>query len=376
MHIKFPLGRRLMAFVGALALGLFMIVPTTAFAQSSTAQSAAAPQGSYQQTNLVADQMGVAPVTDPNLANPWGLAASTTGPWWTSDNNSGLSTLYNGQGQVQALVVTVPPPAGSPAGTIATPTGIVFNSTTGFMVSENGVSGAAAFIFSSEDGTISGWSPAVDRTHAILTVDRSKVGAGAVYKGLAIGTTSAGTFIYATNFRFGTVEMFDSSFHLVKSFRDPFIPRHFAPFGIQNIGGDLFVTFALQDAPRHDDIAGRGLGFVDVFDTNGHLLRRFASFGSLNAPWGLALAPANFGAFSNDLLVGNFGNGRINVFDPKTGRHLGELRTSTGAPIWIDGLWALEFGNGATAGATNDLFFTAGPQNQTHGLFGKIDSVS
>jgi uncharacterized protein (TIGR03118 family) len=375
MYVKFLFGRRFKAFVGAFALSLFLIMPTTAFAQSGTAQPAHVVQGSYQQTNLVADQTGVAPATDPHLINPWGLAASATGPWWTSDNNSGFSTLYNGQGQIISLVVTVPPPGGSAAGTISAPTGIVFNSTTGFVVSKNGVSGAAAFIFSTEDGTISGWNPTVDRTHAILTVDRSKVGPGAVYKGLAIGSTSAGTFIYATNFRFGIVEVFDSNFYLVRFFTDPFLPRGFAPFGIQNIGGNLYVTFARQSADRHDSVAGRGLGFVDVFNTSGRLLRRLHSGGDLNAPWGLALAPANFGAFSNDLLVGNFGDGHTNVFDPKTGRDLGQLRTKSGAPIVIDGLWALEFGNGASAGAANSLFFTAGPQAETHGLFGKIDSV-
>lgn len=375
MYIKILFGRRFKAFVGTLALSLFLLVPTTAFAQSSTAQPAHVV-GTYQQTNLVADQTGVAPATDPHLINPWGLAASATGPWWASDNNSGFSTLYNGQGQIISLVVTVPSPTGSAAGTIASPTGIVSNSTTGFVVSENGVSGAAAFIFSTEDGTISGWNPTVDRTHAVLTVDRSKVGPGAVYKGLALATTSAGTFIYATNFRFGIVEVFDSNFHLVHFFTDPFIPRGFAPFGIQNIGGNLYVTFARQSADRHDSVAGRGLGFVDVFTTSGRLLRRLHSGGDLNAPWGLALAPANFGAFSNDLLVGNFGNGHINVFDPKTGRDLGQPRTKSGAPIVIDGLWALEFGNGGNAGATTDLFFTAGPQAESHGLFGKIDSVS
>ena len=348
------------------------------------AQSRSGSQGLYQQTKLVSDLASEkAAVTDPNLVNSWGLAASATGPWWIADNNSGLSTLYNGQGQIVPLVVTIPPPAGSPAGTIANPTGIVFNSTTNFTVSKNGVSGTSAFIFDGEEGTISGWSPAVDRTHAVLAVDRSTVGAGAVYKGLAIATDTIGTFIYATNFRFGTVEMFDGSFHLVRSFTDPFLAHDcplpgqcYAPFGIQNIGNQLYVTFALQDKAKHDDVAGFGHGFVDVFSTQGKLLRRLISRGFLDSPWGVALAPANFGKFSNDLLVGNFGDGFINAYNPQTGRFLGPLRSSNGHPIVIDGLWALEFGNGGTAGATNQLFFTSGPDQQAHGLFGTIQSLS
>ncbi len=233
------------------------------------------------------------------------------------------------------------------------------------------------FIFDTEDGTISGWNPNfTDRSHAVLAVDRSNVGKGAVYKGLAIGSNSSGTFIFATNFRFGTVEMFDSSFKLVRSFTDHLLPQSYAPFGIQNIGGNLYVTFAKQNAAKHDDVAGPGHGFVDVFDTNGNLLRRLIAHGSLNSPWGLALAPANFGQFSNDLLVGNFGDGHINVFDPNTGAALGSLQIGGVIPIQIDGLWSLQFGNDAAAGPSNELFFTAGIDGEAHGLFGDIQSVS
>jgi uncharacterized protein (TIGR03118 family) len=250
-------------------------------------------------------------------------------------------------------------------------------------VTEGGKSGSSFFIFATEDGTISGWSPGVDPTHAVLAVDRSGVGAGAVYKGLAIGSNSSGTFIYATNFRFGTVEMFDANFKLVLSFTDPKLANTcplpgqcYAPFGIQNIGGNLYVTYALQDAAHHDDVSGPAHGFVDVFDTNGNLIQRLVSHGRLNSPWGLALAPANFGRFSNDLLVGNFGDGRINAIDPNNGAFLGQLSEQPGNPITIDDLWGLAFGNGASAGGTNELFFTAGINHEADGLFGKITSVS
>jgi uncharacterized protein (TIGR03118 family) len=294
-----------------------------------------------------------------------------------ADNGTGVSTLYDGNGTPfpvgSPLVVTIPAPAGV---TTAAPTGVVFNATTGFVVSKGSTSGASRFIFSTEDGTIAGWNPAVDPTHAILAVDRSAVGAGAVYKGLAIASNEDGTFIYATNFRFGKIEMFDANFHLVRSFTDPHLPKGYAPFGIQSIGSNLYVTFALQNAAKHDDVAGQGHGFVDVFSTSGHLMRRLISHGQLNSPWGLALAPASFGRFSKDLLVGNFGNGRINAYDPKTGERVGQLKSQAGDPIVIDGLWALEFGNDATAGPSNVLFFTAGIDGEMHGLFGKIQSES
>jgi len=350
-----------------------MLVPVAANAQGNN--------GFYQQTNLVSDLSNVgAQFQDSNLVNPWGLSHSPTSPWWVSDNGKGVSTLYNGDGTARSLVVTIPPPTGSPAGTTAAPTGNVFNGTSGFVVTKGSHSGPSFFIFATEDGTVSGWNPAVDPTHAILAVDRSTVEAGAVYKGLAIN--DSGTFIYATNFRFGTVEMFDSSFKLVGSFTDlvlantcPLPNQCYAPFGIRSIGGNLYVTFALQDAAHHDDVAGPAHGFIDVFDINGNLIRRLISHGRLNSPWGLALAPADFGRFSNALLVGNFGNGRINAYDLATGEFLGQLRDQTNTPITIDGLWALGFGNDANAGKHNELFFTAGINDEADGLFGKITFV-
>src|SRR2546421_10390958 len=375
----FPARPRLLAVV--MTIALLMLVPVAANAQGNTAN------GFYQQTNLVSDLPNIAAHQDPNLLNPWGLSHSSTSPWWVSDNGAGVSTLYNGDGTARPLVVSIPPPANSPAGTTAAPTGNVFNGTSGFVVATAPGAGASLFIFATEDGSISGWNPQADPAHAILAVDRSTVSqggfVGAVYKGLAIASNASGTFIYATNFRLGTVEMFDSTFHLVLSFTDsklantcPLQNQCYAPFGIQNIGGNLYVTYALQDAAHHDDVSGPAHGFVDIFDTNGNLIQRLVSHGRLNSPWGLALAPADFGRFSNDLLVGNFGDGRINAIDPKNGAFLGQLSEQPGNPITIDDLWGLAFGNGAVAGGTNELFFTAGINDEADGLFGKITSVS
>jgi uncharacterized protein (TIGR03118 family) len=331
--------------------------------------------GSYVQTNLVSDLSSLVSPPDPNLKNPWGLVAGPMGPFWISDNGTGLASVYNGSGVQQIPAVTIPPPRNSPAGTTAAPTGVVFNGGGGFNVSNGTTSGSSVFIFATEDGTISGWSPGVDFSHAILAVDNSDGGTGAVYKGLAIGSNTSGTFIYATNFRSGHIDVFGSNFApatLMGSFSDPTIPKGYAPFGIQNIGGNLFVTYAMQNSTRHDDVAGRAHGFIDVFDTNGNLLMRFHDHFPLDSPWGLAMAPSNFGPFSNELLVGNFGNGAINVFDPANGDFLGPLNNGPNSPIVIDGLWALQFGNGQAAGPTDTLFFTAGINGEMDGLFGSL----
>jgi uncharacterized protein (TIGR03118 family) len=367
-------------------------------ANASSGSSANSGEGFYVQTNLVSDLPNIAKYQDKNLVNSWGLVHSPTSPWWVADNGTGVSTLYNGNGTpfpvASPLVVTIPPPAGSPAGTTAAPTGIVFNSVNvtnpdDFVVSAGGKSGPSIFMFATEDGTISGWNPTVDQHHAILKVDRSKVSkgqfTGAVYKGLATGRADGKDFIYATNFRFGSVEQFDAKFHLVRSFTDPELNEQchlsdsnnqcFAPFGIRNIGGRLYVTFALQKVGKHDDQAGSGNGYVDVFNTEGKLLHRFASKGTLNSPWGLTLTPKDFGPFSNDLLVGNFGDGHINVFNPKTGALLGQLPDQAGDPISINGLWGIDFGNGANAGELDELFFASGLNDEANGLFGKIQFV-
>lgn len=326
----------------------------------------------YTRVNLVSDIDGVARFTDPHLVNPWGLAFSATSPFWIADNNGNVSTLYNGRGQAfpvgSPLVVNIPAP-GAPTG--GTPTGLVFNGTGEFSITANGKSGSAIFLFSSEDGTILGWTPAVDVANAVIAVPSAN---GAVYKGLAIASTSKGNFIYATNFNSGSVEVYDKDFKLVKTFTDPNVDANFAPFGIQNINGNLFVTFAKQKLPdKHDDDAGPGNGFVDVFDSDGNMIRRFASHGPLNSPWGLALAPEGFGKFSGHLLVGNFGDGRINAFDLHSGDFDSPLIDPQGNALAINGLWSLQFGaGGANNGKRNHLFFTAGIADESHGLFGFI----
>jgi uncharacterized protein (TIGR03118 family) len=334
----------------------------------------------YAQTNLVSDQAGVAPVTDANLVNAWGLARSATSPWWVADNHTGVSTLYNGAGQPfpspTPLVVTIPPPPNSPLGAVSAPTGLIFNATAGFVVGTGTASGPAVFIFDTEDGTISGWSPMANPTEAILVVDDSD--SGAIYKGLASGSNAGGNFIYTTDFHNGSVDAYDSTFaevELAGDFSDPSIPSGFAPFGIHNLNNSLYVTYAKQDENKEDDVAGPGNGYVNVFDTNGHRLSRFASQGTLNSPWGVVLAPLNFGPFSGAVLIGNFGDGRINAFSA-SGAFLGQLATLSDTPITISGLWALGFGNGANAGSTTTLFFTAGPNDEEHGLFGMITAVT
>lgn len=349
----------------------------------TSAGGSAIAQRSYIQTNLVSDIPGLAAQTDPNLRNPWGTATAPNLPIWVSDNAAGATTLYDGAGNSATTlggqhVVAIPAPPSAGPGAVGTPDGAVFNSTAGFAVSNGETSGASKFIFATEDGTIVGWNPNVDPTHAITAVDRSTAtdqsgDVGAVYKGLALVTTPAGSsFLYATNFRFGTVEVFDSSFNLVNTFTDPTIPAGFAPFGIHNIGGKLFVTYAKQDAAKHDDDAGPGNGFVDVFAPNGDLLQRFASQGRLDSPWAVTLAPSSFGVAGGDILVGNFGDGRINEFNAASGKFLGQLRSSSGGPLTIPDLWGLRFPTGSLNAVPNALYFTAGINHEADGLFGDI----
>ena len=323
-------------------------------------------------TNLDSNIEGRAAVTDPNLQNAWGIAFAPGSPFWVNDNHAGLSTLYAGDGSIAPLVVTIPAPPSSPAGTISAPTGMVWNPTTAFLVP--GSTLPAIFIFDGEDGTISAWNPGVSSATAVIAVDNSA--ATAIYKGLAFGTNAAGNHLYATNFHAGTIEVYDSQYKpatTAGNFADSRLPAGYAPFGIQNIDGDLWVTFAKQDADKGDDVGGPGHGFVDVFDTDGHLLKRFAQHGVLNSPWGLARAPYGFGQFSGDILVGNFKNGRINAFDAQ-GNFEGELRQPDGQTMVIDGLWALAFGGGAKS-SPEQLFFTAGPDDESNGLFGVINAV-
>jgi uncharacterized protein (TIGR03118 family) len=328
--------------------------------------------GIFHQTNIVSSVPGVAITTDHNLINPWGLSLSPTGQFRVSDNGLGLSTVYDVRGNPHRTTVEIPLPAGSTSD-FAAPTGNVRNTTTDFVISEDGLSAPAENIFATEDGTITAWNSHVDQHHALIVADNSAN--GAVYKALTLGSNSQGNFIYATNFFNGSVDVFDSHFQQVKlsgSFIDPDIPDGFAPFGIRNIYGTVFVTYALQNDERHDDVAGPGNGFIDAFDTDGHFIQRFASQGALNSPHGLTLAPADFGRFSNALLVGNFGDGRINAFDSNTGVRLGEISDANNQPITNVGIWGITFGNGAGGTRTDTLYFAAGINDEKDGLFGAI----
>jgi len=339
------------AIVGALAAG-----PASARTQDDV----------YSVHDLVSDTATTAPTTDSNLVNGWGLSAGPTTPWWTSNNGTNTTTLYNGSGAKQALTVAV---AGAPTGT-------VYNgNASDFVVSQSGKTGSARFLFSTEAGTILGWSPGVNATTALAGVDHSSQ--GAVYKGL----TTMNDRLYATDFHNGRVDVFDASFNpvpLTAAFQDAKVPKGFAPFGIQALGGNIFVTYAKQDSAKKDDVAGGGAGYVDEFTPDGALVARVAVGGRKNAPpnapWGLALAPATFGGFSGDLLVGNFGNGRISAYTTVGGKwvYKGQLREGDGTLVTLEGLWAIAFGNGAAAGPANTLYFLSGPSDESHGLLGSI----
>jgi uncharacterized protein (TIGR03118 family) len=347
--------RRVLTMAAAVgALLVLASLPTGATAASDNV---------YSVTKLVSDVSGQAANTDSNLVNAWGLTSTAGSPWWVSDNQTNFSTVYLANGTTARTPVTVS----------SAPTGAVSNSSANFVISNGTDSAPATFIFSTENGQILAWAGATvsDDTAAqeVATPD-------AVYKGLAI----AGDRLYATDFHHGRVDVFDGSFQPVNTpgaFVDPGIPAGYAPFGIQNVNGTIVVTYAKQDADQHDDVAGQGHGFVDMFSTTGTFLRRVATHGQLNSPWGIAMAPANFGRFSNDLLIGNFGDGQISAFEPQVDGSfelVGQLRTSDHKVLTIDGLWALQFGKGVLAknGPTTTLFFTAGPDGESHGLFGTI----
>ncbi|SAL81573.1 hypothetical protein AWB67_05878 [Caballeronia terrestris] len=359
----------------------------------------AADDDAYVVAPLVSNSAGAAPKVDGVLRNAWGIAFSpAASPFWVNDNGTGCSTLYDGEGAKVALQVSIPLPGNvipasachpvssnnPPHPTPAAPTGIVWNPSAAFLVP--GTKLPAAFIFATEDGTISAWAGGLNPpNNAVLAVDNSSspsAASGAVYKGLVFGVNAKGGFLFATNFRSGRIDVFGPSgtnglFMRVTTdggFTDPHIPAGYAPFGIANIDGDLFVTYAQQDDQKHDDVAGNGHGFVDVFDTDGHLLRRFASRGSLDSPWGIARASFAFGRFSGKILIGNFGNGRINVFDDD-GKLLDLLEDAYGNPLAIDGLWALTLGGGHNSNS-DTLYFSAGPNKETNGLFGTIIPLS
>jgi uncharacterized protein (TIGR03118 family) len=314
----------------------------------------------YSWTNFQSDIAGVAQHVDPNLVNPWGMAASPSGTIWVSDNGTGVSTLYHQDGTAASLVVTIPTAARN-RGT-GNPTGVVFNNTPFFQVTKNGNSAPAFFIFVGEDGSISGWNPTLDQTNAIIAVDNgTNRGVNhAVYKSATLAVANGHNFLYASNFHTGKVETYDENFHQVNpgGFSDTTLPAGYAPFGIRNFNGEIFVTYAKQDHSKHDDVPGAGFGFVSVFDTSGNFLRRLVSNGNLNAPWGLAIV-------DNELWVGNFGDGLINVYDPMTGAFIETLMRADGTPLQFDGLWdLLPLGSG--------VYFTAGIAGEAHGLFGII----
>ncbi len=374
----------------ALYSGVLLVLPALAFAQQ------------YQVTPLVSNLSTLAPLQDNNLKNPWGLTRSPGSPWWIANNNSGTSTVYSSDGKTAAInsippngFVTVPPPKSEPSAA-STPTGIVFNgSKTDFLLKDGKT--PARFIFATEDGTISAWGGGAN---AELEVDNSDGGSGAVYKGATSGEIDGQKYLYVTNFRSGRVEIYDSTFKRVHLGDDAFdpsgdcdrddhrdrdhhgdcdddrIPYGFAPFNIQNIGGSLFVTYAKQDAQKHDDVAGAGLGFVEIFSPKGRHIGHLEHGDWFNSPWGVVWTTRDFGEFSNAILVGNFGSGWIAAFNGFTHKFEGFLQNPDNSLVFIDGLWSLTFGNDGAAGPANTLFFTAGIHGEQDGLFGAITPVN
>jgi uncharacterized protein (TIGR03118 family) len=342
-------------FLGKAAL---LITLALAVHQSAVAQ--------YQQINLVSTSSSKSVTKDPNLVNGWGIAFFPGSPYWISDNATGLSTLYDQFGNITPLVVTIPPAPSQPFGPVGTPTGIIANPTTGFVVSENGLSGPAAFVFATEDGTISGWAPTVDGTNAIIAVDNSAK--GTLYTGLAFAQTGSHVLLFAADAVGNKIDVYNSSFKFVKSFSDPNPPAGQSVYGVQNLKGQIYVTYA-SPVPLQG-------GAVDIFDTTGKFIKRLTTNGPggvLNGPWGMVMSPSNFGPLSNALLVGNVDTGHVAAFDPNTGAFLGAMTDTKGNTIKITGLWGLTFGTGGlVSGSTNNLFFSSGPSNYSQGLFGKL----
>jgi uncharacterized protein (TIGR03118 family) len=344
----------------------FLVLTAISFTAALALAANPNAENLYTVRKLQSDIPGEAEHTDPDLVNGWGISHSPTSPWWVSDEGTDKSTLYNGNtGAKLGLIVTV---AGGP-------TGQVFNGSADFELAPGA---PARFIFATENGEIYGWNPTVNATNAISKVTTPD----AIYLGLAIGSVGTANYLYAANFHAGTVDVFNGTWgpgNLPGTFTDPSLPEGYAPFGIQNIGGVIYVAYAKQNEDHDEEVAGEGFGYVSAFDTAGNFIERVASAGELNAPWGLALAPANFGKFSGDLLVGNFGDGRIHAFrkgEDGWEEH-GVMKGTDHTPIEIDGLWGIGFGNnngtnGGGAGPTNTLFFAAGPDDETHGLFGSI----
>ncbi|HEY9291800.1 MAG TPA: TIGR03118 family protein [Microlunatus sp.] len=322
--------------------------------------------GSFREVKLVSDQPGVAALTDPDLVNPWGMSHGANTPVWVSDNGADVTTLYRTD-TPGAAVTKVPLVVDLPGGA---PTGQVANDTTEFTVP--GTDQPARFIFIGEDGDLSAWNQAAG-TSAVLVGHTD----GAVYKGLALVHSTTGPLLLAANFGANRIDVFDGQFNPVAApgrFADRFLPSGYAPFNVAAVGGRVFVTYALRDAAHEDDVAGPGHGFVDVYANSGRFLYRFATRGVLNSPWGMTIAPPSFGRFAGELLIGNFGDGRIHAFDPRSGRVLGTLRSTSGRPLQIDGLWALLVGDDV-AGGPDSVWFSAGPDDEQHGLLGLLQPV-
>jgi len=313
------------------------------------------PAGSkFNVVPLVSDRAGMAPNTDPDLVNAWGISQQGNGPLWISDNGTGLSTVYDVNTGTKQFGVTIP--GGTPTGTV----GVLHPS--GFVIHKGAANGPSYFMFDSESGRITGWNPTIDFANAIVAVDNSAQ--GSVYKGQALD--EADSLMFAADFHNNQVQVYDSGFNLVNTFTDASLPRRFAPFNVAYLNNKLYVAFAKRQKGSDDEVDKKGLGYVDVFDKNGNLQQHLIANGALDAPWGLAIAPSGFGNLAGDLLVGNFGDGKINVFDPSTGDHLGNLKGSDGKSIKIDGLWGLQ------AGPNANVTFTAGPDDENHGLLGQL----
>ncbi len=344
-----------------LALITTLVLMTLALVSLPAAAQKATP------TYLTSDISNVATNTDTNLVNPWGMAFAPGGPWWVSDNGSGLSTLYNGSGTPQSLVVMIPQWDGTPGGS---PDGIVFNSTSNFAIGGN----ATHFLFATEDGTVQGWSSGTSTAIAVNNFPN------AVYKGLALGSANGNNYLYVANFRGGTVDVFDKNFAPFSfggsSFVDSTIPSGFAPFNVANVNGMLAVTYAKQDAEKHDDVAGPGNGYVTLYDMTGNIKGRLAHTPYSNSPWAVVVAPATgFGGFGGDYLVGQFGSGAIAAYTP-SGNFVGLLFDPAALQLRINGLWGLGFGGGMGSGPTTTLFFAAGYFDEAHGIFGSITCCS
>jgi uncharacterized protein (TIGR03118 family) len=357
-------------------------------ASGTSSQPATQSTSAFADTALVSDKVGVVATTttiDANLSNPWGVAIAPGLPFWIADNNSNVSTLYSGTGALETDSVTGSNEVGiaipaSGAGVPANPTGQVYNGGGGFLIPTSAGQESALFIFDGEGGTIAAWANGSAATAVTAYDDGVANGANhAVYKGLALGTVNGATFLYATDLHNNKVDVFDTNFTkpaaMQGKFVDPTLPAGFVPFGIAALNGQLYVSYAMQDAAKHDETTGAGLGYVDVFDFSGNFVSRFASGGALNAPWGMAVAPAGFGALEGDLLIGNFGDGKINIFAPNgmaLAISMGPLTVTNGGTITIPGLWSLVFGNGDSDKPLTTLFYTAGFADQTDGVFGSI----